>query len=284
MNNLTAVRAVGWIATVALVCAALVAPATTFANTGNQSGDGVAWDNADFRGSESECEGVELEEGQVFWHFVQTRVAAGTASGMLTATFEEAGTIVSGSYKESGSVLHWGIVTGEDTLDTFSSDVTSAGPLNLSHICANPSVTPSDAPTDAPSDAVPTETPTEAPTTAPTTAPTEAPTTAPTEAPTTAPTEAPTTAPTEAPTTAPTEAPTTAPTEAPTTAPTAAATPTGQVQGETATPRITPPATDSAVAPATGTTGSGWTPLMLIAAGLLALTLVLMPATRRTKR
>jgi hypothetical protein len=279
MNNLTIVRAVGWIATAALLCAALVAPATTFANTGNQDGNGIAWDNDDFRGSESECEGVELEEGQVFWHFVQTRVAGGTASGMLMATFEEAGTIVSGSYKKAGSVLHWGIVTGEDTLDTFSSDVTSAGQLNLSHICANPSVTPSASPTEAPTTA-PTQTPTEAPTTAPTQTPTEAPTTAPTQTPT----EAPTTAPTQTPTEAPTTAPTQTPTEAPTTAPTAAATPTGQVQAATATPRITPPATDSAVASATGTTGSGWTPLMLIAAGLMALTLVLMPATRRTRR
>ena len=259
MNKLTTVRAIGWIATAALVCAALVTPATTLANTGHQSGDNIAWDDDDFRGSESECEGLDLEDGQVYWHFVQTRVASDIASGQLTATFEEAGTIVSASYKKAGGVLHWGILTGEDTLESFVSDVTSPGQLNLSHICANPS---------------------EEETEAPTATPTQAPTATPTQAPTATPTQAPTATPTQAPTATPEseETPTPVATSTP------AATPTGEVLAETGTPQVTPPATDTAIAPATGTAGSSWTPLLLIAAGILALTLVLTPATRRTKR
>ena len=94
---------------------------------------------------------------------------------------------------------------------------------------------------------------------------------------------------------APTEAPTQAPTLAPTpdlestptpaaTATTPAATPTGEVQGETGAPQITPPSTDTAIGGTSSPTGTSWTPLLLIAAGVLALSLVLTPASRRTKR
>jgi hypothetical protein len=296
MRNLTIVRGLGWIATAALVCAAFVTPAATLANTGNQSGDDIAWNDPSFQGSDAECEGLDLDEGQVFWHFVQTQVSGGTASGRLTTVFDDAGTIVTTSYRKTGGTLHWGVITGEDVLERFSSEVTSPGQLNLSHICSNPSEgTPQ--PTDAPTLA-PTEAPTLAPTIAPTLAPTNAPTLAPTEAPTLAPTIAPTVAPTEAPTEAPTLAPTIAPTIAPTVAPTLepestpslaatetpAGTPTGEVLGATGAPEVTPPSTDTAIAAPAGTTSSGWTPLLLIAAGVLALSLVLTPAPRRTKR
>jgi len=147
---------------------ALTLALPAFANTGHQSGWNVGWNDESFQGSASECDGAGLDAGDVLWHFVQTKVPAGASSGTLTATYDQAGEIEVDSYKSSGGVLHWAIITGQDTLLTFSSDVTSSGPLNLSHICAAPTDKPSQAPTDKPSDRPSTETGTQVPTASPT--------------------------------------------------------------------------------------------------------------------
>ena len=213
---------------------ALALPA--LANTGHQSGWNVDWNDEGFQGSASECEGAGLDAGDVLWHFVQTRVPAGVSSGMLTATFGQAGEIAVDSYKRSGGVLHWAIITGQDTVLTFSSDVTSDGQLNLSHICAAadgeespeaptdkpsqaPTTSQSQAPTDKPSQA-PTDKPSQAPTDKPSQAPTDKPSQAPTDKPSQAPTDKPSQAPTDKPSQAPTDKPSQAPTDKPSQAPT----------------------------------------------------------------
>jgi hypothetical protein len=150
----TATRAAGLVVG-AILAMALAAP--TLANTGHQGGWNVAWDDTEFQGAVGECDGIDLDEGQVLWHFVQTKVASDAAAGELTATFDEAGSLTTVSYQKAGGALHWVIVTGQDALHAFSSDVTSDGQLNLSHICAaqgdgDPADQPSDDPADDPAD------------------------------------------------------------------------------------------------------------------------------------
>ena len=274
---------------------ALALPA--LANTGHQSGWNVDWNDEGFQGSASECEGAGLDAGDVLWHFVQTKVPAGVSSGMLTATFDQAGEIAVDSYKRSGGVLHWAIITGQDTVLTFSSDVTSDGQLNLSHICAAadgeespeaPTDKPSQAPTDKPSQA-PTDKPSQAPTDKPSQAPTDKPSQAPTDKPSQAPTDKPSQAPTDKPSQAPTDKPSQAPTDKPsdrpstepgTQAPTTS--PTGESGGATGTPRVTPPPTDAIGGDTTGS-GTGWLLAMIGLAALVVGLIVGMPS-RRSRR
>ncbi len=272
---------------------ALALPA--FANTGHQSGWNVDWNDEGFQGSASECDGASLDAGEVLWHFVQTRVPAGVSSGKLTATFDEAGAVAVESYKTSGGVLHWAIITGQDTLLAFSSDVTSSGQLNLSHICAAPTAKPSQAPTAKPSQA-PTEKPSQAPTAKPSQAPTDKPSQAPTDKPSQAPTAKPSQAPTEKPSQAPTAKPSQAPTEKPSQAPTAkpsqapttepgtqapTTSPTGESGGATGTPRVTPPPTDAIGGDTTGS-GTGWL-LAMIGLAALVVGLIVGTPSRRTR-
>ena len=127
--------------------------AQALANTGHQSGWNVDWNDEGFQGSASECEGAGLDAGDVLWHFVQTRVPAGVSSGMLTATFGQAGEIAVDSYKRSAASSTGSVSPGQDTVLTYDSDVTSDGQrLNLSHICAAADGEESpEAPTDGPS-------------------------------------------------------------------------------------------------------------------------------------
>jgi hypothetical protein len=90
------------------------------------------------------------------------------------------------------------------------------------------------------------------------------------------PTPTPTVAPTPTPTVAPTPTPTVAPTPTPTVAPTPQPTPTGTVEAATGTPKVTPPATDTAPASGGGP-GSGLTLVLVLLAGSL---LALLPAAR----
>ena len=96
----------------------------------------ISWDASNF--SDSECDALKLAPGEVFWHFVQNQVADGTDTGKMTVTFDIDGTSTVDSYKKSGGVLHWSIITGHDTLLAASTDVTSDGQFNLSHICVGP--------------------------------------------------------------------------------------------------------------------------------------------------
>jgi hypothetical protein len=104
---------------------------------GDDFPDGISWDAQGFTGED--CEALDLAPGEVFWHFVQNQVADGTDSGKMTAEFDIAGVIADvDSYKKAGGVLHWSIITGHDTLLSASSNVTSDGEFNLSHICVGP--------------------------------------------------------------------------------------------------------------------------------------------------
>jgi hypothetical protein len=92
---------------------------------------------------------------------------------------------------------------------------------------------------------------------------------------------APTPTPTEAPTPTPTEAPTPTPTEAPTPTPTggvggATATPAGSVGGATAAPTLP---TTSTLDEATSPLNDGWRVILLALAAVLAVALLLTPAT-----
>ena len=90
----------------------------------------IAWNDAGFQGSADECENAGLEPGEVLWHFIQNQTSS--TSGTLTATFDIAGArVVNGSGNNN---IHFFVVTGEDTLESASSNVAD-GKLLLSHIC-----------------------------------------------------------------------------------------------------------------------------------------------------
>lgn len=238
-------RLLGWLAVLALLSGALVLPSTVAANSLHQSLP-IQSDSREYQGSAGDCEDADLEAGQVLWHFVLTQVPDSVLTAELTATFETEGTVVVDSYKKSGGVLHFEIITGADTLLSASTDVQTEGNLNLSHICQGaPQATPT--PT-----ATATATPTEAATPTPTgdVAPTEG-------------------------TPTPTEG-TAAPTEGST------ATPTGGVAGATGTPAAqTLPPTDAEL----GATGndSNLRPVLLLLALILGAILLLTPTPNRWK-
>jgi hypothetical protein len=144
-------RSAGWIAGSILVAAALLAPATALANEASQRLP-MSWDEATL-GSAEQCDGLGLAPGEVYWHILQNQVADDVAAGSLTATFQKADVVGPvGSYQKSGTTLHWGVVTGKDTVLALSTDVQSPGNLVVSHVCYLPDPTP--APT-----ATPTQTP-----------------------------------------------------------------------------------------------------------------------------
>ena len=59
-------------------------------------------------------------------------------------------------------------------------------------------------------------------------------------------------------------------------------TPTGSVEAETGTPRVTPPSTDASIGG--GSNGNGGLPIVLVAiAGILAASLALLPRRRTNK-
>jgi hypothetical protein len=68
----------------------------------------------------------------------------------------------------------------------------------------------------------------------------------------------------------------------PSVAPTPTPTPTGEVLAATGTPRVTPPATDTAVVPAT--VGDNYRLVLLALAALLSSALVLAGQSRRVRR
>ena len=102
--------------------------------------NGISWDQAP-QGTDDECKDADLAPGAVLWHFIQNGVDDDAiTSGKMTATFADAGTIADvESYKKAGPVLHWNIITPtHDTLLSASSNVTSDGQFNLSHVCVGP--------------------------------------------------------------------------------------------------------------------------------------------------
>ncbi len=105
----------------------------------NQNPNGISWDQAP-KGSDEDCKD-QLAPGSVLWHFIQNGVTDDAiTSGKMTATFATAGTFTDVvSYKKAGPVLMWNIITPtHDTLLSASTNVTSDGQFNLSHVCFGP--------------------------------------------------------------------------------------------------------------------------------------------------
>ncbi len=93
----------------------------------------ISWDAAAYQGSDTDCAGLNLQAGQVDWHFVLNQSA--TNDQTLTTTFQTAGTsTVSADKVVDTYVLHYDIVTGMDTLLSASTSG-DTGTLQLSHIC-----------------------------------------------------------------------------------------------------------------------------------------------------
>jgi hypothetical protein len=96
--------------------------------------------NAEFQGDATECAGLNLAAGQVLWHFVLVQTTAPSAGSFIHATFTTAGAITEEAYKKSGTVLHFSITTGADSL-TGAHTNAAGRQLNLSHICQGPPLT-----------------------------------------------------------------------------------------------------------------------------------------------
>ena len=125
-------RIAGWLAVSALLAGALLAPASVFATDLHGSQAGTAWNDPEFQSKD--CGGLQLEPGQVAWHFVLTSPQGD--SGHLTATFQNAGAITVANTDSPSAVLHFWIVTGHDTLLGAQTTDVDGRLLNLSHICA----------------------------------------------------------------------------------------------------------------------------------------------------
>jgi hypothetical protein len=146
-----------WLAALTSVAVLGLAAGTVLATDLHQTPP-IAWNDSGFQGSGEDCDEVDLAPGDVLWHFVLVQTDADT--GNLTATFEDAGVLMTASYKHSGGVLHFAIITGHDTLLGASTDV-DGDKLNLSHICAGPeqSATPTPTPSQSSEEETPTPTP-----------------------------------------------------------------------------------------------------------------------------
>jgi hypothetical protein len=94
----------------------------------------MAWDGAFYQGS---CDEVGIDPppvGDVVWHFVQPLPEQD--SGLLTATFEVAGTLTGvENTPAGGTALHWYVTTGHDTLLHAYDDVDAGTALRLVHTC-----------------------------------------------------------------------------------------------------------------------------------------------------
>jgi len=107
------------------------------ANDLHQAGDTpISWDDPAFQGDEGECEGANLDPGQVLWHFVHTKTDSGDLPSKLTAEFDSAGVLEADGYVNGNSIVMYNIITGEDSLLSASDDIQNDGLLNLSHICS----------------------------------------------------------------------------------------------------------------------------------------------------
>ncbi len=238
-----------WLVAAGLVAEALLIPAVSpvAANTSIRRGrSSERWRYAD------DCKDVDLSAGQVLWHFVQTGTEV--ASGELTATFTTAGEVTVDSYKHSGKVLHWQIITGHDTLVSASSDIENDGNLNLSHICVGPdgSEEPSSTPSDEASEE-PSSTPSDEPARSQLHAerrsqrePSSTPSDEASEEPSSTPSDEASEEPSSTPSDEASEEPSSTPSDEPT----------GETEAETGTPSVTLPPTDAIGGDSTGSTGS----------------------------
>lgn len=282
-------RGLGWLAVAGMLGLALVGPAagTAAANDMHQAGP---WGPPSYGGFSPVCDGpfANLDPNtQTGWHFVQTRVddSATPPPWTLTAYF---GTSSPGSLSTyvstyiTGGTVHWWIVTSSAvTLYSFSTDFTSPGQLNLSHVCYGTTTTTTSTSTTDTTDTTSTSTTATTSTTSTTTTPTTTTTTSRfTTSTESTPSFSTSTQSTSSQST--TTTPTTT-TQSTTTEPTTSTANTGGVAGVTSAPTTTPPPTSTGGP--TGTPNDGtWRIALIAMAGLLATILVMTPATARRRR
>ena len=88
-------RLAGWLAVGGLLGGALLVPSAALANDLHQTPP-ISWDDAGFQGSAGDCEGADLEPGEVLWHFVHTehqdRATCPRPSTPISARAPRAGT------------------------------------------------------------------------------------------------------------------------------------------------------------------------------------------------
>jgi hypothetical protein len=113
----------------------LMVAAPAFANDLHQSTP-ISSDAAEFQGTDEDCAGLDLQPGEVLWHFVHTDTTAADLPSTLTLTFQNAGTVSVDGYVNGSSIVMYDYTTPTaDTLLSASDDITNNGLLNLSHIC-----------------------------------------------------------------------------------------------------------------------------------------------------
>jgi hypothetical protein len=101
--------------------------------------DGISWDDPAFQGTDKDCGGLELDAGQVLWHFVHTGTNGGDLPATLDAEFDNEGPVQADGYSNGNGngVVMYDIVTDADTLLSASDSIDDDGLLLLSHICSN---------------------------------------------------------------------------------------------------------------------------------------------------
>jgi hypothetical protein len=251
----TTLRTAGWLASAALVGAAILSPAAVAAADGNPPSvecAGYAY-YLKIEGLGGGISAGSYTDGtaNVLTNWAgQTITISNVANGGQDFAWASTKTVSQVVSKEGQAEFFW--TTG---LPGKAGTVTSQIQQGLSHVtfCGDP-------------EPAPTPTPTVAPTPTPTVAPTPTPTVAPTPTPTVAPTPTPTAVPTNTPEPEVTPTPTVAPT----------ATPTGTAVPSTGKPQVTPPSTDSGVSG--NSSSGGGLPIVLVAlAGVLVSSLILAP-------
>ena len=125
-------------AAVAALALTLLLAAPALANTVHQSN--ISSDDAAFQGNTDDCAGLNLQPGQVLWHFVHVGTSSTDLPSTLTATFTKSGTLTAAGYVNGSSIVMYDITTnlGAETFVTGSDTITTdpdTEPLNLSHVC-----------------------------------------------------------------------------------------------------------------------------------------------------
>lgn len=99
----------------------------------------IAWNDAQYQGTEADCADANLEPGQVLWVFVGH---FSSPDATMSATFDNSAdnvTDISPTKTLDSYELQWLVYTGEDTLLSASvTPDTDTDGFNLSHICAAP--------------------------------------------------------------------------------------------------------------------------------------------------
>jgi hypothetical protein len=102
----------------------------------------IDWNDAGSQGTGDDCTGLNLEPGQVLWHFILSKST--TSDPTMTATFADASFNVTDlpptqispdSLLADHWTIHWDVITNQTTL-TGASTSGTGNEFNLSHICA----------------------------------------------------------------------------------------------------------------------------------------------------